>query len=98
MNKLVFLFVAILCSIVAFSQKNKSLEVVHYELPNGLNVYLNEDPNASVVLGAVAIKTGGKYDPADHTGTSHYLEHMMFKGTDQIGTVDYRQKKFTWTA
>ena len=93
MNKLVFLFVAILCSIVAFSQKNKSLEVVHYELPNGLNVYLNEDPNTSVVLGAVAIKTGGKYDPADHTGTSHYLEHMMFKGTDQIGTVDYKAEK-----
>ena len=66
---------------------------MHYELPNGLNVYLNEDPNASVVLGAVAIKTGGKYDPADHTGTSHYLEHMMFKGTDEIGTIDYEAEK-----
>ena len=93
MNKLVFLLVAISCSLVAFSQKNKSLEVVHYELDNGLSVYLNEDPNASVVLGAIAIKTGGKYDPADHTGTSHYLEHMMFKGTDEIGTIDYKAEK-----
>lgn len=93
MRKISFLFVAILCSIVAFSQGNKSLEVVSYELPNGLSVYLNEDPNASVVLGAVAIKTGGKYDPADHTGTSHYLEHMMFKGTDEIGTIDYKEEK-----
>ena len=93
MNKLVFLLVAISCSLVAFSQKNKSLEVVHYELPNGLSVYLNEDTNASVVLGAIAIKTGGKYDPADHTGTSHYLEHMMFKGTDEIGTIDYKAEK-----
>ncbi len=45
------------------------------------------------VLGAVIIKTGGKYDPADHTGTSHYLEHMMFKGTDELGTVDYEKEK-----
>lgn len=93
MNKLLCLIVAILCGSVVFSQKNKSLEVVNYELPNGLSVYLNEDPNASVVLGAIAIKTGGKYDPADHTGTSHYLEHMMFKGTDEIGTIDYKAEK-----
>ncbi len=93
MNKLLCLVVAVLCGSVVFSQKNKSLEVVNYELPNGLSVYLNEDPNASVVLGAIAIKTGGKYDPADHTGTSHYLEHMMFKGTDEIGTIDYKAEK-----
>lgn len=93
MDKISFLVVAILCSVVAFSQGNKSLDVVSYELPNGLSVYLNEDPNASVVLGAIAIKTGGKYDPADHTGTSHYLEHMMFKGTDEIGTIDYKAEK-----
>lgn len=93
MNKLLCLVVAVLCGSVVFSQKNKSLEVVNYELPNGLSVYLNEDPNASVVLGAIAIKSGGKYDPADHTGTSHYLEHMMFKGTDEIGTIDYKAEK-----
>lgn len=93
MSKLLCLVVAVLCGSVVFSQKNKSLEVVNYELPNGLSVYLNEDPNASVVLGAIAIKTGGKYDPADHTGTSHYLEHMMFKGTDEIGTIDYKAEK-----
>jgi len=93
MKRIVILLWAMACYAVAFSQANKSLEVVHYELPNGLNVYLNEDPNASVVLGAVAIKTGGKYDPKDHTGTSHYLEHMMFKGTDEIGTVDYKAEK-----
>ncbi|MBR3947623.1 MAG: insulinase family protein [Bacteroidales bacterium] len=93
MNKLLCILVAVLCGSVVFSQKNKSLEVVNYELPNGLSVYLNEDPNASVVLGAIAIKTGGKYDPADHTGTSHYLEHMMFKGTDEIGTIDYKAEK-----
>jgi predicted Zn-dependent peptidase len=93
MKRIAFLLLATALSLVAFSQRNKSLDVVHYELPNGLNVYLNEDLNASVVLGAIAIKTGGKYDPADHTGTSHYLEHMMFKGTDEIGTIDYKAEK-----
>lgn len=93
MKKAVSLLVALMCVACAFSQVPKNLNVVSYELPNGLTVILNEDPQASIVLGAIAIKTGGKYDPADHTGTSHYLEHMMFKGTDEIGTVDYKAEK-----
>ncbi len=72
---------------------NKNLEIKSFKLDNGLTVYLNEDHSVPNVLGAVIIKTGGKFDPADHTGTSHYLEHMMFKGTDMIGTVDYEKEK-----
>lgn len=93
MKRIVSILFALSCVIFAYSQEQKNLTVVSYELPNGLTVILNEDPQASTVLGAVAIKTGGKYDPADHTGTSHYLEHMMFKGTDMVGTVDYKAEK-----
>ncbi|MBK7028763.1 MAG: insulinase family protein [Bacteroidales bacterium] len=35
------------------------------------------------------LRTGSKNDPADNTGLSHYLEHMMFKGTTHFGTSDY---------
>lgn len=79
--------------ITIFSQEFNNLKVESYILKNGFTVYLNEDSKASSVLGAVIIKTGGKYDPADATGMSHYLEHMLFKGTDKIGTTNYEKEK-----
>ncbi|MEM6380257.1 MAG: pitrilysin family protein, partial [Bacteroidota bacterium] len=64
-----------------------------YELPNGLKIYLNEDNNASNVYGAVWVNAGGKNDPADATGIAHYLEHMLFKGTQAMGTQDFQKEK-----
>ena len=64
-----------------------------YELPNGLKIYLNEDNNASNVYGAVWGNAGGKNDPADATGIAHYLEHMLFKGTQAMGTQDFQKEK-----
>ena len=69
------------------------LKVEKYKLDNGLTVILNPDKYASKVFGAVAIKGGGKQDPADATGIAHYLEHMLFKGTNVLGTVDYESEK-----
>jgi len=62
-------------------------EVKEYTLDNGLTVWLNEDHNQPKVFGAVVVKAGSKDSP--NTGIAHYFEHMMFKGTDKIGTVDY---------
>jgi predicted Zn-dependent peptidase len=64
-----------------------------YTLKNGLSVILsptNKDPRIQCY---VAIKAGSKTDPATHTGLAHYLEHMMFKGTDKFGTLDYAKEK-----
>ncbi|WP_340152852.1 insulinase family protein [uncultured Marivirga sp.] len=69
------------------------INVEQYELPNGLKVYLNEDKNASNVYGAVWVNAGGKDDPAEATGIAHYLEHMLFKGTDELGTQNYETEK-----
>ncbi|MCC5945158.1 MAG: insulinase family protein [Bernardetiaceae bacterium] len=62
-------------------------------LDNGLEVYLFEDPNAKDIFGLVGVRAGGKYDPKDATGMGHYLEHMLFKGTQRIGTSDYNAEK-----
>ncbi len=64
-----------------------------YRLDNGLKVYLSVYKDAPRVQTAVAIRTGSKNDPAGHTGISHYLEHMMFKGSDEFGTRDYAAEK-----
>ena len=64
-----------------------------YTLKNGLTVVLsptNKDPR---IQAYVAVKAGSKTDPATNTGLAHYLEHMMFKGTDKYGTLDWAKEK-----
>lgn len=70
-----------------------TLKVEQYKLENGLTVYLNEDHEQTNVYGGVIIKAGSKRDPKDATGIAHYLEHMMFKGTDKMGTIAYDSEK-----
>ncbi len=94
MRTSIILLIALLFQTSLYSQKETGVQNLHYyKLENGLSVFLNEDHNMPDVLGAVVIKTGGKYDPANATGTSHYLEHMLFKGTDLFGTIDYKSEK-----
>jgi zinc protease len=59
-------------------------------LPNGLRIYLKPIPESPVVTTMVAYKVGSADENLDHTGLSHYLEHLMFKGTDKImpGDID----------
>ncbi len=64
-----------------------------YTLDNGLKVYLSVYENEPRIQTAIAVKTGGKNDPATNTGLSHYLEHLMFKGTDKYGTLDWEKEK-----
>ena len=69
------------------------LDVETYKLENGLTVILNEDKNETKVFGAVIIDGGGKRDPKDATGIAHYLEHLLFKGTTEMGTINYEEEK-----
>jgi predicted Zn-dependent peptidase len=68
-----------------------STEVKEHTLNNGLTVWLNEDHSQPKVFGAVVVKAGAKHCP--NTGIAHYFEHIMFKGTEKIGTVDYESEK-----
>ena len=68
-----------------------STEVKEYILDNGLTVWLNEDHNQPKIFGAIVVKAGSKDCP--NTGVAHYFEHIMFKGTENIGTVDYTAEK-----
>ena len=46
-----------------------------------------------VIETRIVVGTGSKYDPSDNTGLAHYLEHMMFKGNEKIGTVNWEAEK-----
>ena len=82
----------IFCVLFSFAQKGK-LEVKVAYLDNGMKVMLCEDHSKSEIYGGVCVHAGSKNDPADATGMAHYLEHMMFKGTDKIGTTDWEAEK-----
>lgn len=64
-----------------------------YTLDNGLKVYLSVNKDAPRIQTIVAVNAGGKNDPAETTGLAHYFEHLMFKGTQNFGTVDYATEK-----
>lgn len=81
------------CLLAFFTQAQSSLEVKKFVLDNGFTVFLNEDPTAKEVYGAVVVKAGSKNDPASATGIAHYLEHLLFKGTTDLGTVDFSKEK-----
>ena len=57
-----------------------------YTLDNGLKVYLSVNKEKPRIQTFIAVRTGSKNDPAETTGLAHYLEHLMFKGTDKFGT------------
>ena len=77
------------------NQANRAdpMAVQIYELDNGLTVYLTENHETPRFHAEFAVRAGSKHDPRESTGLAHYLEHMLFKGTDKIGTIDFSQEK-----
>ena len=57
-----------------------------FKLDNGLHVLVISDRRAPVVTQMVWYKVGAADEPAGSSGIAHFLEHLMFKGTDKIPT------------
>ena len=64
-----------------------------YTLDNGLKVYMSVNKEAPRIQTYIAVRVGGKNDPAETTGLAHYFEHLMFKGTTHFGTSNYEAEK-----
>lgn len=64
-------------------------EVYEYRLDNGLKILVQPDRRSPVVVSQVWYKVGSSYEPAGLTGISHMLEHMMFKGTDELKPTEF---------
>lgn len=81
-----------IAKIKKFENKEKTMFTT-LTLANGMEVVLCEDHSQPKIWGAVCVHAGGKNDPANNTGMAHYLEHLMFKGTDQIGTLNWPEER-----
>ncbi len=68
------------------------LGVKIYTLENGLKLYMSVNKNEPRIQTAIAVRAGSKNDPAEATGLAHYLEHMLFKGTDKIGALNWEME------
>lgn len=85
-------FFLLFCALVAL-QGVWADAISTYKLTNGLTVYLWEDHNQPDVFGSVVVRAGAADEPLATTGLAHYLEHLMFKGTQTIGALDWEKEK-----
>ena len=65
--------------------KSQSKTVV---LENGLKVYLLSDPSFNVSAASVSVEVGSLDNPNERQGLAHFLEHMLFLGTEKYPDVD----------
>jgi predicted Zn-dependent peptidase len=97
--KLLPIFVLLALTVIAViapsltSSQTLEEKVKEFTLPNGMKFIVVERPVAPVVFGAIAFNVGSINEWDGMTGISHILEHMLFKGTKKIGTVNYAKEK-----
>lgn len=92
--KHLFLLAAVALSTVSATAKDYHYttfegDLMHtriYTLDNGLKVYMSVNKETPRLQTYIAVKTGSRNDPAETTGLAHYLEHLMFKGTNHFGS------------
>jgi predicted Zn-dependent peptidase len=64
-----------------------------YTLKNGLTVILSQNLKEPKIEYRMSVRAGSNTDPKNATGLAHYLEHLLFKGTDKFGTADWAKEK-----
>jgi predicted Zn-dependent peptidase len=92
-----FLFAALLAALsllVVAQVTAQTLEekVKEFDLKNGMKWLVVERHEAPVAFCAVAYNVGAANEWPNITGISHMLEHMMFKGTEMMGTKNYKKE------
>lgn len=62
-------------------------------LANGLRVIAVRQPSSPTIACYLKIGVGSANEPFDQSGTAHFLEHLLFKGTHKMGTTNYEEEK-----
>jgi predicted Zn-dependent peptidase len=92
MKRICLFLSALLLSVAVMAQK-QDLKVETFYLSNGLKVIMCESHDQPKIYGSVVVHAGSKNEDPAATGVAHYFEHIMFKGTDRIGTTDWEAEK-----
>jgi len=76
-------------SVKDYLEKN----VVEKKLKNGITVLLMNRGFSPTLATNIAFRVGSVDENYDTIGAAHILEHMLFKGTDKLGTKDYKKER-----
>ncbi|MGD9301517.1 MAG: insulinase family protein, partial [Desulfobacterales bacterium] len=68
-----------------------NLNVQTFELKNGMLFLVVERPTTPQVAIRLAIRAGSALEETGKTGIAHLLEHMLFKGTKNVGAIDHKK-------
>jgi zinc protease len=74
----------VMASAFTASADSKEEQVTSYTLDNGMDVVVIEDHRAPVVVHMVWYRAGSADEPAGSSGVAHFLEHLLFKGTETM--------------
>ncbi len=72
---------------------DRTLVVHEHTLENGLRLFILPRPGVPIASFVVQYKIGGVNETPGNTGIAHFLEHLLFKGTTSVGTLDYEMEK-----
>jgi predicted Zn-dependent peptidase len=93
--KLIYLMLALLVSSSLAHAVEQTydfnLDVREFQLENGMMFLVVERPATPQVAMRLAIRAGSALEDTGRTGIAHLLEHMLFKGTKNFGTIDYKR-------
>src|SRR6202051_4518046 len=81
------------CLLAGQSLPEFEKKVTEFTLPNGLHFIICERHEAPVVSFHTYVNTGSVDDPSGKTGLAHMFEHMAFKGTAGIGSLNWPAEK-----
>ncbi|NIP42902.1 MAG: insulinase family protein, partial [candidate division Zixibacteria bacterium] len=77
----------------ASNAEQLNIDVKEHVLDNGMKILVVENHDAPVFSTIIRVKVGAVDERPGQTGLSHFLEHMMFKGTKIFGTTDYKAEE-----
>lgn len=64
----------------------------HHRLPGGLTLLLEPDPAAQTVAAGYFVNTGSREESAAEMGASHFIEHLLFKGSDTLSAAQLNER------
>ena len=76
--------IALMISLFALIQPAQAAQITSFSLENGMDVVVLEDHRAPVVSHMVWYRVGAADEPAGKSGIAHFLEHLLFKGTEDM--------------
>lgn len=93
-TRLLTIFFTLFCAAAVYAT-GSTINTYKYQLDNGLTLIVRPDHRAPIATIQLWYKVGSTYETNGRTGLSHFLEHMMFKGTHQNPGTAYADTIYT---